>query len=590
VQIEGDHLKAKLHKAEGMRLESQKRHKFARRVWKRKAHSNLELQDLVIGTHDFKGKRLNILQIGLGTFGTFLENLTDENAASYSLHGLLEATRNSSKELLGVGVEPVSKHVDRLRPCIEQLPNTALVRAAVGKENQSVNVYALDQECHMKALSELNPLRRKECEERIVYLQNMSCVGEAHPEFESKRLEIEAVFGVRVELRSEKATLCSYDALSHLLGFCGADVLMIDAEGHDCQILQSMIDHCQAEGNGAAWPDMIQFETMGHNDCKDGCGAEENMLKRLEEHGYVVACLGNDAQLVHTAALQAEPHLQQWLESLACGKCGNVGHSGAPFRCTWESGSSWFLCDYCHSLYLLFGFAVWNWTLLPCDEMLWSLATDGTSAWGVDGNGDACCHKGHCWQTFGGSLHHLSVSCNGQELWGVDSDGQLVHRSLATGDPWTAVTSGIILKRISAVGDGTAIWCIDKKGDVCVWLSTEKKLITLKGEKLEHISVSADGAYIWGVGTSGEVYFRGGLHGSWERVPGSLCQIAVSGDGWHVWGVNCHGTVYYKSGRYGEWLEVRLGGSGQLEHVCVSDDGWQVWGVDRRGYLWTFAA
>ena len=56
-------------------------------------------------------------------------------------------------------------------------------------------------------------------------LAMMSCVGEAHPEFESKRLEIEEVFGVRVELRSEKAMLCSYDSLSHSLGFCGADVL-----------------------------------------------------------------------------------------------------------------------------------------------------------------------------------------------------------------------------------------------------------------------------------------------------------------------------------------------------------------------------
>ena len=50
-----------------------------------------------------------------------------------------------------------------------------------------------------------------------------------------------------------------------MLNFRGTDVLMIDAEGHDCQILQSMIDHCETAGDDSLWPDVIQFETMGHD-------------------------------------------------------------------------------------------------------------------------------------------------------------------------------------------------------------------------------------------------------------------------------------------------------------------------------------
>ena len=308
------------------------------------------MRDLVIGTHDFKNKRLNILQIGLGTFSTFPENLTDPSAASPVLRDLLESSHNSSTALLGVGVEPVSKHVDRLRPCIKHLPNTTLVQASLGDENpnEEVPLFELDEEHHKEALSELDPLRKKECEDRLLYLKNMSCVGQENPGFEGNQAYIAKHFGVSVRLRQVRARSFSYNALSSYLRFSGADVLMIDAEGHDCQILSSMIKHCLAEGNGAAWPDIIQFETMRHNDCKDGKGAEKSMLERFVEHGYFVACLGNDAQLVRGAALEEAPNVQRWLDSLSCGMCTNVGKLGVPFR--WESDHRCYICWRCHSL------------------------------------------------------------------------------------------------------------------------------------------------------------------------------------------------------------------------------------------------
>ena len=99
-----------------------------------------DLQGLVIGSHNFQGGRLNILQIGLGTFSTFLQNLTDADEAYGELSWLLQASRDSSATLLGIGVEPVPKHVDRLKSRMHLLPNAALVRAAVSKESRCVEI------------------------------------------------------------------------------------------------------------------------------------------------------------------------------------------------------------------------------------------------------------------------------------------------------------------------------------------------------------------------------------------------------------------------------------------------------------------
>ena len=118
---------------------------------------------------------------------------------------------------MGVGVEPVCKHVDMLRCCL--LPNTALVRAAIGKLNEQVMVYAIDEEQHQKALDELEVSKRKKCKDQIEFLRNMSCVGQAHPQYECQRKYIENEFGVNVVLRPLQATSLSYEALSNLLEF-----------------------------------------------------------------------------------------------------------------------------------------------------------------------------------------------------------------------------------------------------------------------------------------------------------------------------------------------------------------------------------
>ena len=76
-----------------------------------------------------------------------------------------------------------------------------------------------------------------------------------------------------------KATAITYGGLADLLQFSGTELLVIDAEGHDCQILESMIEYCQQ--NSHVWPDIICFETLGHSDRIDGPAAEESMVRSL---------------------------------------------------------------------------------------------------------------------------------------------------------------------------------------------------------------------------------------------------------------------------------------------------------------------
>ena len=546
--------------------------------------------DLVIGRQNFGWKRLNILQIGLGTFFTFVDNLTNPSAASPWLCDLLGPCH--SNQLFGVGVEPVSKHVERLRPRIQQLENTTLVRAVVGKEKKIVDVYEIASERHLEALDMLEPSVKEACEEAISYLDNMSSVGQPHPAFADKCKHIKDHYNVSVELRQVQAMSFSYDDLSRLLRFSGTDVLVIDAEGEDCQILASMIAHCMGEGNSEAWPDTIQFETMETNSGReDRFDEEDRMLEELERHGYLVVCLGKDAVLVRRAALA--PQRQPWVGSLYCGMCGKVGILGVPFH--WQKDKSCYMCTHCHnSLSEKFRRAAWKWVKLQHDNYIWSLATNGTSVWCLDYTGTVYEYKEDAWQPFVDSLKLLSLCCDGGlELWGADPNGSLMHRSVEEGSQWIlAVECNVQVKRISAARDGTSVWCIDEEGGVCVWVPGKEEFYPREGSNFEHISVSAHGTHIWGTDTFGGVFYRCGLSGNWENCWGTLRRIAVSGDGCHVWGINYDGCVYYnnKSGPCGNWVYQGNSSRELGEDLCVSQDGSMVWGVDRRGYFWSVPA
>ena len=69
----------------------------------------------------------------------------------------------------------------------------------------------------------------------------------------------------------------AYADLTGLLQFSGVEVLVIDAEGYDCCIIESMIDYCTR--NSEAWPDIIQFETWGHCNAHEHSWTEEDTVR-----------------------------------------------------------------------------------------------------------------------------------------------------------------------------------------------------------------------------------------------------------------------------------------------------------------------
>ena len=229
-------------------------------------------------------------------------------------------------------------------------------------------MYVLEEAFHESVLRDLEPVARSIYCERIEYLRNMSCMGQAHPDFERCRALIQQRCGVTVRLTTVDVEVLTYGALSSLFNFRGTDVLMIDAEGCDCQILQSMVDHCKTEDNEHAWPDVIQFETLGHSNYMsvdvgaiDAC-AESAMITLLEENGYVVVARSQNTQLVRAAILWIQ-RIQNFLTQIECGYCQTTGCHGMPY--VWSQSYTGLMCRNCgvlENLRLAAGLCAWKWS------------------------------------------------------------------------------------------------------------------------------------------------------------------------------------------------------------------------------------
>ena len=504
--------------------------------------------ELITGVPDFHGQRLNILQIGLGTFGTFFHNLTASDKVYSGVAWLLEATSNSSKELLGVGVEPVPEHARRLHPIMRSLPNTTVVQAAITRRGQPLTLYVITPEQYSECLKRVEPVERQLFDDSVLYLRNMSCVGQVHPSFQSLSMELQGQYGVKVEMEPIQVRGLSYCDLCRTLRFSGVEVLMIDAEGHDCQILLSMIEYCSTEDNSHAWPDVIQFETMGHSNLIDGGDAEGNIFRTLRECGYLIASVtGGDTQLVRAAALEAESRIQHWVEGICCDRCDTRGLPGMPFHSYCSNDTFCMFCRACNLLPHIFWPSMP--VYLPHDVGLISVATDGTSIWGLCVDGSVCCNSDGSWHKFHGCPQQISLSTDGYRVWAADEGGLVRYCDVWMCDRWTVLSAGPNIRHISVYR--LALWCTDSSDGIHVYSFPDRQWHTVRG-RLRMVTVSADGSHVWGVNGQEEVYYRAGFDSSWVQVPGKLRQVAVSGDGQHVWGVSADNKIFYWTNE--EWV------------------------------------
>ena len=159
----------------------------------------------------------------------------------------------------------------------------------------------------------------------ILYLRNMSSIGRRHPQERYFTQYLKTKYDVTVSIDKMWVFSLDYKALTDLFQFEGTELLIIDAEGSDCLILDSMIKHCVR--NPKAWPDVIQFETMGHS---GGYKAENRMIDRLVTCGYRVVSTSLDTVLISSAALKHKKRLQRFIQLHQCDQCKQKGKRVLP--------------------------------------------------------------------------------------------------------------------------------------------------------------------------------------------------------------------------------------------------------------------
>merc|ERR1740123_1458810 len=184
----------------------------------------------------------------------------------------------------------------------------------------------LTEDAYNHLLESVAPYRRRALANELVYIRNMSCVEGPHPAFERCRRRAWRNYGIDISLQHFKTSVWSYGRLARSLDFCGCELLLIDAEGHDAKILRSMMDHCHEEARGrCAWPDIVVFESAGHCDFKEGAEAEADVVKQLEARGYFVILVCNiDTFMVRREAMNASVRLKAWVDKVTCDKCWSV--------------------------------------------------------------------------------------------------------------------------------------------------------------------------------------------------------------------------------------------------------------------------
>ena len=382
-------------------------------------------------------------------------------------------------------VEPVSEHVDRLVPTLRDFPHSSLVRAAVKGEGdgQKVPVYAITPENYQSYLEQVAPEKLRDFADAVLFLQNMSCVGQAHPEFWKFSEHLEQEYGVKVEMVPVEAWGLTYGALSQRLHFSGVEVLLIDAEGFDCQILRSMLDYCNREGGEGSWPDVIQFETMGHSDMIDGRGSEDAILDCLRQAGYLLAASGNNTQVVREEAMRTETRVARWVDTFHCERCGVRGREGMPFSACCRYST---ICRGCDSLYWAFGTAVWDeWQAVPGKLRLECIATTRGFVWGVNKKGTLFKHNGKDWQDHGRCrLQQISMLQRKMDahlhMFGVDWNCQIWHCHRARWIRLPRAPRGRpIFRRVAATTSG--VWALDEDHAIYVSKPAQRRRTCLHG-------------------------------------------------------------------------------------------------------------
>ena len=279
------------------------------------------------GVQNFNGCSVHVVQIGLGTNSTFIQNYASSGDWDEGLDWILQVVGDVPLECLaGVGVEPVREHVEALLPRVKELlPRVSVVQQAIGDREQTSRLFKWPKQKHEELLRRVPPRQRGGLEWSLSYLVNMSCVGQQHPDMQHYLDSIRDIHGEHFDVEQVSVGVWTWGKLVQELNFNGCEVLIVDTEGYDARVLRSMISHClecERESSADVWPMVIQFETQGHCDKLEGGAAEWDVILALEKVGYTLVHYSYyNTHLARTKELVQNCRVQYWAGSLVCDLC-----------------------------------------------------------------------------------------------------------------------------------------------------------------------------------------------------------------------------------------------------------------------------
>ena len=124
-------------------------------------------------------------------------------------------------------------------------------------------------------------------------------------------------------LEERKVDCFTFGDILKMTNSTGCELLIIDAEGADCEIIRSMVENCKSS-RSPQWPRVILFESRGFGNSPGGPDEDQRIVLELMKHGYHLVHSGGDTLLLHSREMRKSPRFRRWADrhfTLTCIEC-----------------------------------------------------------------------------------------------------------------------------------------------------------------------------------------------------------------------------------------------------------------------------
>jgi len=273
---------------------------------------------------NYANKAVHILQVGLGTFGTFVK----PNEQTW-MALLLKASswKKNDNVLKAIGVDPLEESVSLQQAAVTGTSKCSFLLAAIDEDSEPKSLFCLPRGMRFRIFQSLQGealWKRMLVDAELEFMENMSSIGSPHRDYKQCMDRIIDCIDLKESLQEERRVeVCTFEEVLRIHNASGCEVLVIDAEGSDCAIIRSMLACCKKKH--ASWPWVICFETQSLANFKeDNQNLEEKIITLLQEEEYLLIYAGRDAVLVHHPTLRQLQDLAQWADdnyTLTCSFC-----------------------------------------------------------------------------------------------------------------------------------------------------------------------------------------------------------------------------------------------------------------------------